>query len=417
MRSGIISAALLFAFLLAAAPAWAASYPFNTDWYTVPIGIDPLETNFTISTAEELAGLAWLANSGFSFSNKTITLARNIPLDDYDGTWPGIGSGYNSFNGTFDGAGYAITNLQSTYNAYEGGALFGTIATGATVTNVKLTGVSIINSSDWTAALAAHNNGSIENCTVTGSVSGASQVAGLVAINAGYIVNCKVTGSVSGTDNVGGLVAMNYGLGFGTPPGTLKNCVSEADVSGNNAVGGLAGGNHGIIQDSVATGSVNGNASVGGLAGYNSGGSIIGSTSGGDVTGNSNVGALVGYNDISGTITNSNVYDDVTVTDGSGSHTVDPGNIVGDNQNTGGTTGVVTTPRPAAPPAGGSPGTPETPETPETPQQPAPPQNDPGNPSGPSDEGESGGGGCDGGFSGAGAVLLAGIAAFTRRKR
>jgi hypothetical protein len=433
--SYIISATLLFVFLLAVPSAWAAP---DTDWYTD----DPTATHFTISTADELAGLAQLANSGTqNFSGKTIALANSIDLSAYDGTWVAIGSGGSypakNFRGTFDGAGHAISNLKGIYNAPSGGALFGDIDTSATVKNVKLTNVDISNEWQRTAALATYNEGKIENCTVDGTITSKNyQGAGLVSQNqaSGIIVNCRVTGTISGTNTVGGLVAENAG--------TLENCVCEANISGSgDNVGGLIGNNSGTILDSVATGKVEGQAdnvggligknngsgsvknssatgkvdghdnigglvgnnsggtiqdsdatgkvkgydNVGGLVGSNDGGVIADSTSGGDVTGNSNVGALAGENTGGGTITDSQVYDDVTVTDGNGTQTVGNGNIVGDNKNPDGTTGVGTTPRP-------------------TPPMP------PHNPSAPS-------GGCDGGLSSAGAAMLAGFFMLTRRKR
>ena len=82
----------------------------DTSWYS------DSGTAFTITTARQLAGLAQLVNDKTdTFSGKTVRLGNDISLRNDDGThgtrlWDGIGTS-GSFNGTFDGAGHAITQM------------------------------------------------------------------------------------------------------------------------------------------------------------------------------------------------------------------------------------------------------------------------------------------------------------------
>ena len=139
--------------------------------------------------------------------------------------------------------------------------------------------------------------GIIENCYVTGNVSGDYRVGGLVGwIDGGIIENSYATGNVNGNDYVGGLVGHHQN-------GTITNSYASGTLSGNYGVGGLAGDNEsGIIENSYATGNVNGDERVGGLAGDNDS-QITNSYATGNVNGDERVGGLVGYN--ASTITNS----------------------------------------------------------------------------------------------------------------
>lgn len=115
----------------------------NTDWY------NENQTEFTITTAEQLAGLAELVNENTNFDNKTIYLGANIVLnknsENYEnwGTtpptnkWIPIGNN-DAFTGTFDGCGHTLSGLylNSSKNLYCG--LFGYLTTGC-ITNINVT--------------------------------------------------------------------------------------------------------------------------------------------------------------------------------------------------------------------------------------------------------------------------------------
>ncbi|MCL2284567.1 MAG: hypothetical protein FWC26_14730 [Fibromonadales bacterium] len=118
----------------------------DTAWYAS----NPLATEFTISTAEELAGLAVLVNNGNSFQGKTVMLGANIVLNDTAGwrkwdenttgleQWIQIGSSGKAFRGNFDGKGFIISGLYINSTGDNQG-LFG-VAFGGKISNVGLVG-------------------------------------------------------------------------------------------------------------------------------------------------------------------------------------------------------------------------------------------------------------------------------------
>nr|AGS52201.1 large exoproteins involved in heme utilization or adhesion [uncultured bacterium contig00052] len=309
----------------------------NTDWYTS----NPDATTFTITTAEQLAGLAQLVNRSsnpVNFQNKTINLGANIALNNTanweswpsivpERTWTPIGtsSTNNQFKGTFDGNGYVVSGVYiNNSSSYQ--SLFGYVGSNGIIKNIGVV-ASYIKGSSSVGGLVGYNNGGIiSNSYAMGNVSGTGAVGGLVGTNAsGTISNSHATGNVSGrTGNtydiyVGGLVGVNAS-------GTISNSyatgnasvtsvsTSEIDVGG---VGGLVGANaSGTISNSYATGNASGTSVstseiyVGGLVGNFYGGSnstIKNSYATGNVSGTvasyNRFGGLVGRD--GGTISNS----------------------------------------------------------------------------------------------------------------
>ena len=84
----------------------------DTSWYNAE------KTTFEISSNSQLAGLAKLVYEGNNFEGKTIKLSKDLNLNDKD--WAGIGTSENQFMGTFDGAGYSISNVKSSVFKYIG---------------------------------------------------------------------------------------------------------------------------------------------------------------------------------------------------------------------------------------------------------------------------------------------------------
>jgi hypothetical protein len=97
----MILAVILIAVSAITAAVWNGTADIS--WYN---GTD---TEFTIATAEQLAGLASLVNDGTDdFEGKTITLKNNLYLDNKN--WTPIG-GNSGFSGVFDGNNYSIFDL------------------------------------------------------------------------------------------------------------------------------------------------------------------------------------------------------------------------------------------------------------------------------------------------------------------
>ena len=257
-----------------------------TDWqaggeytYTVSLAAAKdlgytIESNgsYTVTSADGLMNIAKLVNGGKSDIN--ITLDTDIDLTGKD--WTPIGTNYdNSYKGTFDGGGHTITGLTvTTYDKYAG--LFGWLNSAGTVKNVVMEGVQITNnhSSDFAGGVVGNSWGTIENCSVSGSVNGEVYVGGVVGKQtSGSMTGCSSSATVKGTVNVGGVAGESWGsmtACYATGNVTLEIYPGK-DISGGGVVG-FKGGNS--VLACYATGNVNskgsstGNVHIGGLFGY-----------------------------------------------------------------------------------------------------------------------------------------------------
>ncbi|SIR91323.1 hypothetical protein SAMN05880566_1431, partial [Janthinobacterium sp. TND4EL3] len=237
-----------------------------------------------------------------------------------------IGSDATPFMGTFDGLGHEIVGL--TINRPDVPVrMFGNIGAAAAVRNLSFSGVSVAGSvatysSTYAGigALAAVNNGKIDNVYSSGAVSGSGYVnlGGLVGINGGTISNSRVSGTVvsAGDPGPGGYGAAGGFVGLNAVGGLIKNSSSSATTSSTRYVAaGLVVNNSGAISDSYATGTVNAGGNYGGgLVSFNNG-SIDNSYATGAMNGTGSAGGLVGTNNSSSaTITNSYATGKVTST-------------------------------------------------------------------------------------------------------
>ena len=256
-----------------------------TDWqaggeytYTVSLAAAKdlgytIESNgsYTVTSADGLMNVAELVNGGKTDIN--ITLDKNIDLTGKG--WTPIGTSFdNSYKGTFDGGGHTITGLTVTTNDQFVG-LFGYLNRAGMVKNVVMEGIQITSN---------HMFG----CT-----------GGVVGYSWGTIENCSVSGSVSGTDCVGGVVGSQKA-------GSIIGCCSSATVKGTHYVGGVAGEKWGTMTACYATGNVTleiaspKNLSGGGVVGLNGGSRVLACyatgnvTSTGSSTGNVHIGGLFG---------------------------------------------------------------------------------------------------------------------------
>ena len=228
--------------------------------------------SYTVTSADGLMNVAELVNGGKTDIN--ITLDKNIDLTGKD--WTPIGTNYdNSYKGTFDGGGYTITGLTvTTYDKYAG--LFGWLNSAGTVKNVVMEGVQITNnhSSGFAGGVVGNSWGTIENCSVSGSVNGEVYVGGVVGKQtSGSMTGCSSSATVKGTVNVGGVAGESWGsmtACYATGNVTLEIYPGK-DISGGGVVG-FKGGNS--VLACYATGNVNskgsstGNVHIGGLFGY-----------------------------------------------------------------------------------------------------------------------------------------------------
>ena len=229
--------------------------------------------SYTVTSADGLMNVAELVNGGKTDIN--ITLDKNIDLTGKG--WTPIGTNYdNSYTGTFDGGGHTITGLTVTTNDQFVG-LFGYLNRAGTVKNVVMEGIQITSNHMFgcTGGVVGYSWGTIENCSVSGSVSGTVYVGGVVGSQkAGSITGCSSSAIVKGTRYVGGVAGEKWGTMtacYATGNVTLE-INSPQDLSGGGVVG-LNGGS--TVLACYATGNVNskgsntGNVHIGGLFGDN----------------------------------------------------------------------------------------------------------------------------------------------------
>ena len=258
-----------------------------TDWqaggeytYTVSLAAAKdlgytIESNgsYTVTSADGLMNIAELVNGGKSDIN--ITLDTDIDLTGKN--WTPIGTSFsNKYTGTFDGGGHTIKGLTVTTNDQFVG-LFGYLNRAGMVKNVVMEGIQITSNHMFgcTGGVVGYSWGTIENCSVSGSVSGTDCVGGVVGSQkAGSIIGCSSSATVKGKHYVGGVAGEKWG--------TMTACYATGNVTleiasqKNNFGGGVVGLNGGsrvlacyATGNVTSTGSSTGQVHIGGFLGNN----------------------------------------------------------------------------------------------------------------------------------------------------
>ncbi|MEF2824768.1 MAG: S-layer homology domain-containing protein, partial [Peptococcaceae bacterium] len=212
-----------------------------TSWY------DESKNEFTIESAEELAGLAKLVAEGKTFANKTVTLGKDIDLSVYT-NWQPIGSSSKRFNGIFNGGGHTIKNLTAIYPEKHDIGLFGYTDNGE-IKNFILENAVVKGNQDVGAVAGTPHTSKYINITVKGliQVDGISYVGGALGKNAyANITNVDVLGELGSyvkADSgiyrtyVGGLVGF-----MGEGGHKVSDCDVKIDVTGSTCdIGGILG--------------------------------------------------------------------------------------------------------------------------------------------------------------------------------
>ena len=223
---------------------------------------------YTVYNANGLMNVAELVNGGKTDIN--ITLDKNIDLTGK--VWTPIGTDYdNAYTGTFDGGGHTITGLTITTNDQYAGLFgyLGNFGKFGTVKNVVMDGIQITcnHRLGYAGGVAGYSRGTIENCSVSGSVSSTVSVGGVVgAQRDGSITGCSSSATVKGTINVGGVAGQTFFGATLTACYATGNVIIEIDRTQNISGGGLVGFNDGIsLLSCYATGNV---TSTGSSTGY-----------------------------------------------------------------------------------------------------------------------------------------------------
>ena len=257
----------------------AAITPVAGKFYNITLDKDKGYTddgqgNYTVTSAEGLKNIAKLVNEEWKLGIN-ITLTADIDLKGID--WTPIGKDDNkAYTGTFDGNGKTITGLTVT-GSYKYAGLFGDIDENGTVKNVVLEGVQITsdNSSGYAGGVAGDSWGTIENCSVSGSVSGTTFAGGVVGSQrGGSITGCNSSATVKGVIFAGGITGETNSGASLTGCYATRDVTVENDGTNNSHAGGVVGYNGGgTLTACYATGSVTGSGSgtiyVGGVTGSN----------------------------------------------------------------------------------------------------------------------------------------------------
>ena len=232
--------------------------------------------SYTVYNANGLMNVAELVNGGKSDIN--ITLDTDIDLTGKD--WTPIGTDYdNSYKGTFDGGGHTITGLTFTTNDEYAG-LFGWLNRAGTVKNVVMEGVQITSNQIYGGSIGGvvgSSWGTIENCSVSGSVSGTVYVGGVAGAQiGGSITGCSSSATVKGMVDVGGVAGQTNSNATLTACYATGNVIIEIDPVKNIACGSLVGMNAGssllacyATGNVTSTGSSTGKVQIGGFLGNN----------------------------------------------------------------------------------------------------------------------------------------------------
>ena len=237
---------------------------------------DSNTNTYTVYNANGLMNIAELVNGGKTDIN--ITLTADIDLTGKD--WTPIGTDYdNSYKGTFDGGGHTITGLTFTTNDEYAG-LFGWLNRAGTVKNVVMEGVQITSNQIYGGSIGGvvgYSWGTIENCSVSGSVSGTVYVGGVVGAQiGGSITGCSSSATVKGTVDVGGVAGQTNSSATLTACYATGNVTIEINPAKNIAGGSLVGMNAGssllacyATGNVTSTGSSTGKVHIGGFLGNN----------------------------------------------------------------------------------------------------------------------------------------------------
>ena len=298
MKKKIISLLLALCLVMALVPMTAFAEGTSVDnwdgtadtsWYTSA----PDASEYHISTAEQLAGLAQLVNADpgtTNFAGKTFYLENDLDLSGHE--WISIGTVLGgdcpeySFCGVFDGQGHVISNLYSHESYIEGAdeshnllrnALFGSVYNGE-VKNLGVANAEIwIDPKDDSAAgkgilVDWMGKSKITNCWTSGSIYSGTKIekniGGIVGVTMQgcTISGCYSTATLTGNftnsegyypepnlpfDTIGGIVGAKFDGNL-----TVTDCWFDGKIVVNSlqaAVGGIVG----YTDDQLGSGTVN----------------------------------------------------------------------------------------------------------------------------------------------------------------
>ena len=290
-----------------------------------PATADAADNNIYITSAEELAWVSQEVANGNTFSGKTLLLTKSIDLNNK--AWTPIGSNADDaahdFQGTFDGQGNTISNLNvdlTASPAYRSAGLFGAVRGSAVLKNFTISNATVKNITSGNSYGATDNGtavvvgslsyneegGSVENVKVrNANIEGNRYVGGIAGYAKGTIKNCEIdgltivatpdnlTGSYDNGDKVGGILGFdnqgvvitdntvkNFSIQGYRDLGGIVGCayLNSSTVTGNTATNGT------IIVDQITNSYGAKTANAGAIVGRVAGGSVDASNTSTNVT-------------------------------------------------------------------------------------------------------------------------------------
>jgi len=199
----------------------------DTSWY------NDTDTEFTLTTAEQLAGLAKLVDDGNTFAGKTIKLGACLDLNKT--IFEPIGDASSAdFSGTFDGDNHIISNLRQDCNSKHL-ALFGAVYEG-TVKNLVLDNALIENDgSGYAGGIAAYAGAAnFENITLRNST-----IVNYNHNTGGIVAWCSNNGTTTTFDGINIESSTTIGSWWGS-----------YDTRVGGIVGAMNTGNYVVIKNS-----------------------------------------------------------------------------------------------------------------------------------------------------------------------
>ncbi len=266
-------------------------------------GGDGEETPYEISTVEQLQCVQEEHKADYVLVDD-VDASETAEWNDGMGFEP-IGGDYEAgepvLEGSFDGAGYTVSNLSIHRPDEHYVGLFSATASSAEIFDISVEDVDV-EGLRFVGAVVGFNDGEVNLSSSSGEVRGHDVVGGLVGANDGDDLSySRSSADVEGVREVGGLAGQNFG-------GTIRRSHASGDVHGEDIAGGFVGDNLGWIEDSYATGDVRADTAVGGFVGQNIyafsddffRGEVKNSYSTGEVTGQEDdtTGGLVGVNEL-----------------------------------------------------------------------------------------------------------------------
>lgn len=282
---GLVMALILTIFAL---PSFAAGRSGN----------GTADAPYLIATEADLVAFRNKVNGGETGAHARLTADITLTA-----SWTAIGTQDAPFTGTFDGDHHAILNFMTAY--YDPmAALFG--HSSGTIQNLTVdTGNNYLFGGDYAAGICAINRGTIQNCTSKGYIYGYTDrtfVGGIAAVNFGTISDCSNTAFVGGA----GADSCAGGIAGVSAEGTVTNCTNTGSVSASDAykqqteicAGGIVGLNYkSSIDRSTNTGPLFSDGSLGytgGVAGLNNG-AVTNSLNTGAISSPGLCGGIAGY--------------------------------------------------------------------------------------------------------------------------